>query len=303
MRGWGSVSTPLPFPYLHPFIPNPLPTICLVSQSLELTALAALPAPPLGPTPPSRALSTHLSEGGQTAVRRYETQLQPTQVRVVSQTAEGTRNGRDSTHPSRGNHEAELAGFNRQHRKASQSHLGFASPHVKALVGEVMMVDDCMGNDTHQLFCQICRNHQWSYYIDVQGEELGFAHLARAAACLCSLRTQLLCSHARCCLGPPDPCNHTSTRIAKAQLRCHSWSVCNDLSALLQGMVLRYRCGVGCSSVGTARREQARVFAALQQLFRGMQSWQGLLRFGSTSQGSAQQGYETLMACPLPAKP
>ena len=125
----------------------------------------------LGPhTPPSRALSTHLNQGWQTAVRRYETQLQPTQVRVVSQTAEGTHNGRGSTHPSRGNHEAELAGFNRQHRKAAQSHLGFASPHVKALVGEVMLVDHFMGNDTHQLFCQICRNHQWSYYIDVRGD-------------------------------------------------------------------------------------------------------------------------------------
>ena len=88
------------------------PFACLVKQSAGATALAALPAaPPSGPTRRPAALS--MSQGRQTAVRRYEPHLQPSQVRVVSQTAEG-------------NHETELAGFNSQHRKASQTHHGFA---------------------------------------------------------------------------------------------------------------------------------------------------------------------------------
>ena len=69
-----------------------------------------------------------------------------------------------------GNHEAELVRINRQQRKAAQSTLGLASPCIKALLSEVMIVHHFTGNDTLQFFCQICRNHQRRYYSDVQGE-------------------------------------------------------------------------------------------------------------------------------------
>lgn len=68
-----------------------------------------------------------------------------------------------------GNHEAELVRINRQQRKAAQSTLGLASPCIKALLSEVMIVDHFNGNDTLQFFCQICCNHQWRFYIDMQG--------------------------------------------------------------------------------------------------------------------------------------
>ena len=305
-----------PHQLLQPREPQPQSgsTLCLPgeavfrSDSLGSTASSTS----LGPhTPSSRALS--MSQGRQTAVRRYEPHLQPSQVRVDSQTAEG-------------NHETELAGFNSQHRKASQTHLGFASPHVKALVGEVMMVDDCMGNDTHQLFCQICRSHQWSYYVDVRGEELG-----PAAANLCSLRTQLCSCFAHmpnaalACLyslphhldsgcRPPDatcmqPCAITPALafLQHDYTVIQAWSMCVPLRTFVAG---DGNCGYRAIAVGLVvavselPEESRRGFVRhLQQLFIGMQSQRGLLHYRSTSQGSAQQGYEALMVCPLSARP
>ena len=123
------------------------------------------PAP--HPTPPSHPLPSSCSRGRQTAVRRYEPHLQPSQVQVDSQRAGGTGNG-----GGRGSNGAELAQTHRQQRQAAQAQTshGFASPHVKALVGEVMVVDNYTVNDTHQLFCDICRSHRWRFYLDVRGE-------------------------------------------------------------------------------------------------------------------------------------
>ena len=162
------LSTPHPTPCSH--LPNLLSSGEPVIRSDSLASIASSAS--LGPpTPSSRRVSTDLSQGRQTAVRRYEPHLQPSQAPATSQTAEGmsySGRGRGSTHPpNRGTHEAELARSSRQQRQHAQA---FASPHIKPLVGEVMIVDDSNGNDSHKVFCDICRSRQWRFYIDPRGE-------------------------------------------------------------------------------------------------------------------------------------
>ena len=167
------------------------------TASLGSSASSAL----LGPsTPSSHRVSTDPSQGRHTAVPRYEPHLQPSQLRVVSQTGEGSHSsrGRGSTHPSRGNHGAELAHTNRQQRQPvqAQTRRGFAAAHVKALVGEVMMVDNSTGDDTHVVFCTICQKYRWRFYLDVRGELLQVAPLAVSSILLVRSQDsglQLLC--------------------------------------------------------------------------------------------------------------
>ena len=128
-------------------------------------------------TPSSRGVSTDLSQGRQTAVPRYEPHRQPSQMPVVSQTAEGTHSGRGRSStppPSRGTHGAELAHTLRQPRQPTsvQSRPGFEAAHVKPLVGEVMIVDDSTDDDTHVVFSKICSRYQWRFYTDVRGDLL-----------------------------------------------------------------------------------------------------------------------------------
>ena len=102
--------------------------------------------------------------------------------------------GRGSTHPpNRGTHQAELARSNRQHAQA-QASLGFASPHIKPLVGGVMTVDKSTDDATHAVFSKICIRNQWRFHSDVRGDFLGRAHTAKCGIpVVYSEDSQLLC--------------------------------------------------------------------------------------------------------------
>lgn len=147
----------------HPLVFSQPSTSQAVSRTDSLGSVASSAS--LGPrTPFSRQnASTPFSQGR--PVLHYQPHLQPSQVQVVSQTAEGR--GRGITPGTNG---AELALPSMWREHVVQPAPGFAGAHVKALVGEVVRVDSSTGDDTHKVFSKICHRNGWRLYVDVRGE-------------------------------------------------------------------------------------------------------------------------------------
>lgn len=158
------LSVPLPTPARpHPLNFSQLRTSQAVSRTDSDGSVASSAS--LGPRTPfgRQNVSTTFSQGRPP----YRPHLQPSQVQVVSQTAEGRGRG---TTASTGTHGAELTQPNLWVRHVVQSAPGSGGDHVKALVGEVVRVDSSTRDATHEIFCNICSRYKWRCYLDVRGE-------------------------------------------------------------------------------------------------------------------------------------
>ena len=144
--------------------PPPRPHPLVFGQPSAIQAVSRTDS--LGSVASSASLGPRTPFGRQNASNPYQPHLQPAQVQVVSQTAEG----RGTTLYYTGIDDTDLAQPNMSVKHVVQPLSGSAGDHVKALVGEVVKVDSSTGDDTHKIFSRVCLSNGWRFYLDVRGE-------------------------------------------------------------------------------------------------------------------------------------